>query len=149
MRNSKTVYATKNGLRVWSRSRKYISEVSPNIRCPNLKTAFWVDFLIPKSPNMKKVFNDLGNASFFELIHKTNINKKWIFQTFGKKIFVHYNNLIYNWLRAKISRLAHHLCPLYPYCWILHFFWFTSCPSNTHLASLVAHFSLLTGHAML
>ena len=136
MRNSKTVYATKKGFRVWSRSKKYISEVSPNIRCPNLKTAFWVDFLIPKSPNMKKVFNDLGNASFFGLIYKTNINKKWILQTFGEKIFVICKNLKYNTLHIKIIEMAHRLSLLKSHYCFLHFFWFLGCAVNTNSASI-------------
>lgn len=57
MRNSNTVYATKKGVREKSRIMEWFSEVNPKIRCLNLKTAFWVDFLVPKSPNMKKVFN--------------------------------------------------------------------------------------------
>ena len=64
MRNSNTVQATKEGLREKSRKTECISEVSPKIRCLIHKTAFWVDFLIPKSPNMKKLFNVVGNASF-------------------------------------------------------------------------------------
>jgi hypothetical protein len=40
-----------------------VSEVRPIIRCLFLKTAFWVDFLIPLSPNLKNLFKTRGNAS--------------------------------------------------------------------------------------
>ena len=61
---------TKNRSGVEPNTRKYnlryeenISEVSPIIRCSIPRTAFWVDFLIPISPNLKKVFKTKGNAS--------------------------------------------------------------------------------------
>ena len=56
MRNSNTVYGTKKGVREKSRIKKSFSEVSPKNRCLIPKTAFWVDFLIPISPNVKKDF---------------------------------------------------------------------------------------------
>ncbi len=57
IRNSKTVYGTKLGVREISRIKGCFSEVSPKIRCLIPKTAWGIDFLFPKSPIMKKNFN--------------------------------------------------------------------------------------------
>ncbi len=63
MRKTNTVCAKNENLRAKSRIRKKISEVSPTIRCPIPKTAFWLDFLIAISPKLKKDFKTKGNAS--------------------------------------------------------------------------------------
>lgn len=63
MRNMNTVCAMKRKPQEKSWVNEYFSEVSPVIRCLIPKTAFWVDFLIPISPNSKKVFKIVGNAS--------------------------------------------------------------------------------------
>ncbi len=78
MRNTKTLYTGEFEVPKYDmRIAANVVEVSPMIRCLILKTAFWLDFLIAKSPNLKKVSKIKGNPSFSDgLNNRVNLLKK-------------------------------------------------------------------------